>query len=386
MNKKRINLLQLIKNYIKTNYFTKILYSKLQCTFILAQYKIIEQLYRFKSKKSFAPLKADKQINSINIFYLGGDELQDKSGFLQALEKSGNVTYFTKEDGTYGSYSFGVLNRKKNIEKNKNRILKILENLEHVPDIFLMQTWEWRVGLETLQKIKKLYPKMQIVNIAMDDRHSFWIYGNKNIGSAGLSPVLDAVFTTSSEAVSWYEKQGCRAFFYPLASDDTLFFPTEREKIYDVGFVGAKYGVRETIVKHLEEANINVKAFGNGWNSGRLPLEDTNKFYNQCKIVLGVGTILGCNKFTSMKLRDFDVPMSGSVYITNYNEDTAKIFKENKEILFYKTPQECVKKIKELLDDNEKILKIREQTLLKAKEQTYTIRISEMLKNLGYKL
>jgi spore maturation protein CgeB len=362
------------------------MYAKLQCAFVLIQYKLIVLLYKFKSKKIFILEKQKKQLDEINLFYFGGDELQDKSGFLQALQKYANVEYFTKEDGKYGSYNFGVLNRKKNIKKNRFRILEILKELECKPDIFLMQTWEWRIGLETLQEIKELYPKMLIVNIAMDDRHSFWIYGNKKIGSAGLIPALDTVFTTSSEAVSWYEKEGCSAFFYPLASDEDLFFPLEVEKIYDVGFVGAKYGIRETIVNFLEEENINVKAFGKGWESGRLPIDDTNKFYNQCKIVLGVGTILGCDKFVSMKLRDFDVPMSGSVYITNYNEDTANIFKVNKEILFYKTPQECVFQIKGLLKNNVEIQNIKEKALLRAKENTYTIRIYDMLTKLGYKI
>jgi hypothetical protein len=378
-------LLQTIKNKIKSNNYTKQLYAKSQCALVLTQYFIIRQLYRFTSapniKHKYTSILQDKKPY---IFYFGTDELQDKSGFLQALEIYANVTYFTKENGDYGSYNFGATNRKKNIENNKKQLMKLLSQMKMIPDILLMQSWEWRIGLETLEEIKKLYPSMKIVNIAMDDRHSFWLYGSKKYGSAGLIPALECVFTTSSEAVEWYQKEGCQAFFYPLASDEDIFKPLALEKVYEVGFVGAKYGIRETIVNALIARGINVQAYGNGWESGRLPIDETNLFYNQCKIVLGVGTILGCNHFTSMKLRDFDVPMSGSVYITNYHEDTAKIFVENKEILFYKDANDCVSKIEKVLLDEMMIQSIGKDAREKALQHTYKIRIQTMLRELGY--
>lgn len=255
-----------------------------------------------------------------------------------------------------------------------------------IPDILLMQTWEWRIGLETLKEVRRRYPSMKIVNIAMDDRHSFWVYGRKKFGSAGLIPELDYVFTTSSEAVDWYKAEGCQAYYYPLASDEDIFYPMNIEKKYDVGFVGAKYGIRESIVEKLLDKGVNVRAYGNGWPSGRLPIEDTNLFYNQSKIVLGVSTILGCNHFVSMKLRDFDVPMSGSVYVTNYNEDTANIFAEDTEVIYYKNIEECVDKIESLLRQERKLEEIRKAALVKARQNTYKIRVKEMLNQIGYQV
>ncbi|MEZ8653414.1 glycosyltransferase [Vibrio splendidus] len=377
-------MLHSLKNAIKSNSLTKAIYLKVQSFLILLQYKLIVRYYKNKTPTCNRSLTCDVESKKPVVFYFGGDELQDKSGFLQALSTVSDVTYFTKEDNSYGSYSFGILNKNKNVSKNRKRLLELLDKMETTPDILLMQTWEWRIGLETLQQVKKLYPKLKIVNIAMDDRHSYWIYGMKNLGSAGLIPALDAVFTTSSEAVEWYKKEGVNAFFYPLASEPLIFHPINIPKIHDVGFVGAKYGIREVIVEKLIDKGINVKAYGNGWESGRLPIDDTNKFYNQCRIVLGVGTILGCNDFTSMKLRDFDVPMSGSVYLTNYNQDTAEIFAEESEICFYRNVDECVAVVSELLSNERKLHQIRENTLLKALENTYIHRVKELLKNVGY--
>lgn len=377
-------MFQTIKNFIKSNVFTKWAYARMQCLMVELQYKIIKAFYKMKKESRVGVPKLKVLNNKPKVLYFGGDELQDKSGFIQALGYYAELSYFTKEDGSYGSYNFGVLNRRKNIDMNKKRLFQILLEMKNPPDILLMQTWEWRIGLETLQEVKKKYPSIKIVNIAMDDRHSYWIYGMKKFGSAGLIPKLDYVFTTSSEAVEWYEKEGCPAFFYPLASDETIFKPLNIEKKYDIGFVGAKYGIREDIVNKLLQKGINVKAYGSGWESGRLPIEDTNKFYNQCKIVLGISTILGCNNFVSMKLRDFDVPMSGSVYVTNYNEDTAKIFQDNKEVSYYSDVDDCVEKVLFLLDNENKLEEIRQNTLVKALDNTYKKRIKTLLNTLGY--
>jgi len=371
-------MLHEIKNFIKSKAVTQKIYNTVQTKIVEFQYHKIVNYYVLKNKKSPKP-KIRVITHTPIVFYLGGDEMQDKSGFLQALANVTELSYFTKKDGSYGAYSYGVLNRKKNILQNGDQLLNLLHDMEKKPDLLLMQSWEWRIGLATLQKIKKLYPSMLIANIAMDDRHSYWVYLSKKIGSSGLIPALDHVFTTSSEAVLWYEKEGCNASFFPLASDAEVFHPLDIPRIYDVGFVGAKYGVREEIIQHLVNAGINVKAYGNGWSDGRLPLSDTNKFYNQCKIVLGVGTILGSKNFTSMKLRDFDVPMSGNVYLTNYNADTAKIFKDNEEILFYKDADDCLSIVSEKLRDEDVLVSIQRSTILKAQKNTYSVRINQIL-------
>lgn len=375
--------MEFIKNYLKK---FKVYYL-IQNQVILMQYRIMSLYYKhIRSQKPISKVIIEKESwksERLNIFYLGTDEYQDKSGFLQALSEFANIRYFTKEDGSYGAYSFGIFRRKLNIKKNQKRLLELLEEKDFNANILLMQMWEWRIGLETLKIIKNKYPNIKIINIAMDDRHSFWLYGFKKYGSAGLIPYLDCVWTTSSECVNWYIKEGIPAFFYPLASSSKIFYPIDTQKIYDVGFIGAKYGVRAEIVEKLKIAGIKVKAHGKGWEDGRLPIEDTNLFYNKCKIVLGVGTILSTKDFIAMKLRDFDVPMSGAVYITNYNEDLEKIYINNEEILLYRDIDECISKIKDILENEEKLVSIRRRALKKSiLNNEYNQRIKQMFTNL----
>ena len=44
-------------------------------------------------------------------------------------------------------------------------------------------------------------------------------------------------------------------------------------------------------------------------------------------------------------MRDFDGPMSGSLYLTHDNTDLYDLFKAGKEIITYNTPKECADKI-----------------------------------------
>jgi hypothetical protein len=118
----------------------------------------------------------------------------------------------------------------------------------------------------------------------------------------------------------------------------------ELPKIHDVGFVGAKYGIREKIVLALRGAGVSVTAYGNGWEEGRLAPESTPKFFAQCKIVLGVGTVGHCTDFYALKMRDFDAPMSGSFYLTHDNPDLNSVYAVGREIVTYRTAQQCVEK------------------------------------------
>jgi hypothetical protein len=116
-----------------------------------------------------------------------------------------------------------------------------------------------------------------------------------------------------------------------------------------VAFVGGKYGIREKLVKTLQRAGIRVEAYGTGWPNGRIPTELVPHLFARSQVVLGCGTIRTCSDFYALKLRDFDVPMSGSLYLTHDNPDLYSLFEVGKDILTFKTAQELVDKSKAIL-------------------------------------
>ena len=283
-----------------------------------------------------------------NIFYLGTDELQDKSGILQSLGRIGDLTYFTKADGSYGQDIAGTVEQRRSA--NTDRLLELFRMLHEqgkTPDLLIAQTFSSYLYPKVFSQIRDIYGTL-VVNIAMDDRHQYWgrkVNGDWG-GTYGLIPHIDMALTAAPECVDWYLKEGCPAIFFPEASDPTIFHPMPGlPKIHDVSFVGRRYGIREKIVHALRKAGIQVTAYGDGWENGHIQIDEVPKLFAQSKIVLGIGTIAHGADFYALKMRDFDGPMSGSCYVTHDNQDLRQVYDVGNELVTYRTIDECVEKI-----------------------------------------
>lgn len=291
----------------------------------------------------------------LRILFLGTDEQQDRSGTLQALAKLSELTCFTRADGSYGQNDPAAPLLRK--QANTERLWTLVTTMAaqgRAPDMLISQTWACLIEPEVFSRIRNAFGTF-IVNIAMDDRHQYWgekINGEWG-GTYGLIPHIDLALTAAPECVEWYLKEGCPALFFPEASDPEIFHPMpELPKLYEVSFVGGRYGIREKIVLALRKADIKVMAYGSGWEGGRLPAEDVPQLFAQSKIVLGVGTIGHCEDFYALKMRDFDAPMSGSFYLTHDNPDLHSMYRVGEEIETYRTIEECVEKTRRYLADD----------------------------------
>jgi hypothetical protein len=290
----------------------------------------------------------------LRIFFVGTDEQQDKSGFLQALERLGEVRCFIREDGSWGQNDPGSYKQRR--ERNTRRLEQLFaENAskDWIPQVLIAQTWGCLIEPSCFSRLRDRYGVF-IVNVAMDDRHQYW--GSKVEGAWGgtvsLIPHIDLTLTAASEAVGWYRKEGGVAFYFPEASDPEIFHPMPcLPKIHDVSFVGVRYGIREKIVEALRANGITVSAYGNGWENGRIPTGDVPRLFAQSKIVLGVGTIGHCDDFFALKLRDFDAPMSGSFYLTHHNPDLAGLYDLGTEIVTYRDIDDCLDHVHRLLSN-----------------------------------
>ena len=318
-----------------------------------------------------------------NILFLGTDEMQDRSGTIQALERMGNLTYFTQADKSYGQNYPGPL--KERARANSKRLLEMVQQLSaegNPPDILIAQTWGSLIDGAVLSKIRNDYGTV-IINIAMDDRHQYrGVKINSTwSGTSALIPHIDLALTAAPECVAWYLKEGCPALFFPEASDPDIFYPMpELPKTHDVCFVGGCYGIRKKIVEAIEIRGIKVAAYGNGWPNGRIAIEKVPELFAQSRIILGIGTIGHCTDFYSLKMRDFDAPMSGSFYLTHYNPDLENLFVIGKEIETYRTPKECAEEVVYYLNHPEKAEAIgRAGRLLAEREHTSERRFSGLL-------
>jgi len=291
----------------------------------------------------------------LRLFWLGANQAQDESGFLQALRRVCNVTVFKNIDGNYGIWygrensSFAEI-RCVNDEALLTQISRA--HAEGGIDLLLGQMWAGLISKEVLSKVQAM--GIPVINIAMDDRLPVhWsTYKGIRLGSVGLSPGTDMVLTTCSETCLWYGIEHCPALFWPLASDPTLFAPSKEQiRDIDVLFIGNCYGIRGEIVSYLQQNGINVECYGRGWANGYVDAAQNTDLSKRARIILGIGTVGHCKDVYTLKLRDFDALMTGALYITHRNPDLCQIFQEGNEIECYESPQELIKKIKYYLDN-----------------------------------
>lgn len=97
---------------------------------------------------------------------------------------------------------------------------------------------------------------------------------------------------------------------------------------------------------------------------GALSDEDMIKLYSRSKINLGFSscgeTHQSGERVLQVRLRDFEVPMSGGFYMVEYMEELEEFFEIDKELVCYDGPQDLAKKIKYYLthdDEREQIRK-----------------------------
>lgn len=324
------------------------------------------------------------------IFFMGTDEQQDKSGFIQAIQRVADVEVFEREDGSWGQNDPAAYAIRRS--RNTQRLWFLISELVAsgwTPDLLIAQTWACLVDPNVFAQIRQNFGT-RVINIAMDDRHQYWgrkVNGEWD-GTFPLIPHLDLTLTAAPEAVDWYRKEGGAALFFPEASDPDIFHPMpDLPKVHDVSFVGSRYGIREKIVSALREAGIQVAAYGSGWENGRIANENVPLLFAQSRIVLGVSAIGHCPDFVGLKLRDFDAPMSGSCYLTQHNDDLLGLYNIGNEIETYHSVNGCVERAHYLLAHATEREAIATAGFARAaRDHTWDVRLGSLWKYLGAKI
>lgn len=298
----------------------------------------------------------ERTVSRPRVLFIGTDWEQDRSGMIQALSKLADVTLFEHSEGSYGQrWPRSTSEIECAREQNYRRLKEYLENPRGQGpfDLVIGQMWGLSMHWRALAQAREM--GVTVVNLAMDDRHAFvgrTLADGSAGGTVGLSPYLSLACTDAPECAKWYQAEGCKAMYLPEASDPEIFQPMPGPKLHDVCFVGANYGIRAKLVTALERAGVKVQAYGRGWPNGRIPTDVVPGLFARSKIVLGCGTIGYCDDFLALKLRDFDGPTSGSLYITHDNPDLYPLFHIDGEIATFQSIRELVEKTKYLLIDD----------------------------------
>lgn len=330
--------------------------------------------------------------STLRVFWVGANRDQDESGFLQGLRQFARVTTFQNWQGGYGLWLWDSYGRVRDCDPairalNEKSLMAQLESaLQEGPiDLLMGQMWANYLSKEALIRVRSL--GIPVVNISMDDRlpDNWRTFHGIRKGAVGIAPACDLVLTTSNETCSWYGLEGCPAVFWPLASDPDVFKPLPGSlRDIDVLFIGNRYGIREGIIQALTREGVSVDCYGNGWSNGPATAEQSAALSKRARIILGIGTVGHCQDVYTMKLRDFDAPMAGALYLTHRSPDLALLYQEGVEIECYATPQEAARKIGHYLAHLDELTAIAEAGHARAMSRdTWKHRLQTTFERLG---
>jgi spore maturation protein CgeB len=227
-------------------------------------------------------------------------------------------------------------------------------------DVLVSYLSGWHISPEAIKTINQ----MGIATCAFwwDDRLSFRgsIQGGRYSGSESLASAYDLNLTNASDAVVKYLVKGGLAMFWPEGANPEHFRPLNLPFKYDVSFVGACYGQRPAYINYLRRHGIKLEVFGPGWPNGRVSEDEMVEIYNRSRINLGFSGIGYSMDEMCLKGRDFEVPMTGALYLTSEQPDLHRVYKVGKEVVTYHGKSDCLARICYLLDHEDESKSIRE--------------------------
>ena len=232
-----------------------------------------------------------------------------------------------------------------------------------------------------LKTVKYAYPNIKVYNYNNDDAFSkkypfyFWRLYHKGIN------FYDHIFCYRQKNI---DDLKCRGYidvsllkaYYIKTFNFSLNIPFS-EKKYDVVFIGHyENDDRDLYIKSLIENSIRVQLFGSGWKSSPYysylmlhsgPIDvltpvQYNQVLNDAKIALVFLSKLNNDEYTR---RCFEIPLAGSVMVSERTSTLQEWFIENKEIVFFNSKEELLCKVKQLLKDENLTLLISNNAKIK---------------------
>ena len=192
-----------------------------------------------------------------------------------------------------------------------------------------------------------------------------------------ISPHYDWCLVPEKFRLKDYEAIGARPLYCQEAANPNIYRPFDLPREFEVTFIGQAYGERPDYVRHLRGCGIDIRVWGANWEyhvqpvsrnpfrrwfqkvpggipahaaGGILGDREMIELYSRSKINLGFSscgdTHLGENRILQVRLRDFEVPMSGGFYLTEYQPELEEFFEIDREIVCYRTRDELVDKIR----------------------------------------
>lgn len=258
--------------------------------------------------------------------------------------------------------------------KVNENLLDFIESKYNEKENFLVFIYASDFSIDTyvLSQIKK--KNVIIISFCWDDLLYFeGKYKGQPLGVKELCQVADLNLTFSPESIFNYERLGVPCLFWDSEElDGSQYEEIDVGKISDsfyVLFVGSSYGRRGQFIDRLIKKGIPFKCFGAGWDAGSLTNSQMIEEIKKAPLTLGFSNIGYTEKHTTIKGRDFEVPLWGGLYLTQESKGLEYFYEIGKDLLVYRDLEDCVEKINLIKNNPTLALKIRQSGYSKAQKK-----------------
>ncbi|HQG35255.1 MAG TPA: glycosyltransferase [Syntrophales bacterium] len=304
------------------------------------------------------PALAPKPAGSLQILAVYHDYNWEETALKPALEKFGAVFHFDWFRGTGAATGEWRRSGRRSMNRELLACARTLKQTHNLDVIFAYLSGE-QVTPATMAALAAL--GVPTINLALNDKENFVgkIRGGQAMGVRDICRHFSLCWTSTEDALKKYVVEGARPVYLPEGANPELHRPREVARTIDVSFVGQCYGNRPEIIARLAAAGVKVVARGPGWPGGPLTTEAMVSLYSQSRINLGFAGVHGCTDAFCLKGRDFEIPMSGGLYLTEHHPELEKAYETGREIMTYRDFDDLLAKIRRLLDNPEEAEAIR---------------------------
>ena len=301
----------------------------------------------------------------------------------RALSPFGRVTEYDWKSHGYDAFAPGWLHRRDLMNREMLEAFHAA-NREYPVDAVI----GYVTGLDTSSSVLQEMASAgaAIFNFSYDDTLNFpgQMIGGRFSGIAAVAPAIDLNLTSTPWCQVKYAAIDALSDFFPCAAHPDVHRPYEIPFEFDVSFVGARYGPRGRFIDRLRQLGLPIAAFGHGWPRGHLTPEEMIRLYSRTRVNLGFSGIGHSDRLLGLKGRDFEVPMSGGLYLTQDNPELSLVYDVGEEIVTYTSVDDCASRIRSLLADRDRSAAIRSAGRRRAlRDHTYHARWTRVFEMAG---
>ncbi len=328
--------------------------------------------------------------------------------------------------------------RRRGKPETNERLLRAVRrsHAERPLDLFYGYLYSSVAYPETLDEVRRT--GVPTVNFSCNNVHQFELV-------APLANHVDLNVVPERSALPKFAAIGAPTARIQLAANPALYRPLPEPRLFDVTFVGQRYADRADFLVHLQRAGIAVRAWGAGWQTRkrwdlatlraawsfvederfdgvrrlveqrargnghaapadpvddglegevarfggpRLTQHDLVRTFSRSRISLGFATAgdshRGPHRLTHLRLREFEAPMSGALFLAEHQEELAEYFAIGEEVLTYTDRDDLLHTVRYYLAHPEQAERVRRAGRKRAlSEHTWAHRFRELFHALG---